>query len=135
MAEHSKIEWTDATWNIVTGCSVVSPGCRNCYAMKWAGTRLKLIEAAAHQVPLVTTRLAARGLDCIDAETAWLADEPAPFADAVLAALADPATRRRRAELARQRAHLLHDRVQVVAGLARVFADMLQTDNAAQGHR
>lgn len=41
MADHSSIEWTDATWNIVTGCSVVSPGCTNCYAMKLAGTRLK----------------------------------------------------------------------------------------------
>ena len=41
MAEHSTIEWTDATWNPVTGCSVVSPGCTNCYAMKLAGTRLK----------------------------------------------------------------------------------------------
>lgn len=37
MADHSKIEWTDATWNPVTGCSVVSPGCTNCYAMKMAG--------------------------------------------------------------------------------------------------
>ena len=27
----SKIEWTDATWNPVTGCSKVSPGCDNCY--------------------------------------------------------------------------------------------------------
>jgi protein gp37 len=35
------IEWTDATWNPVTGCSVVSPGCTNCYAMKLAGTRLQ----------------------------------------------------------------------------------------------
>lgn len=41
MAETSKIEWTDATWNPVTGCSVVSPGCANCYAMRMAGTRLK----------------------------------------------------------------------------------------------
>lgn len=41
MAETSKIEWTDATWNPVTGCSVVSPGCTNCYAMRMAGTRLK----------------------------------------------------------------------------------------------
>lgn len=41
MADHSKIEWTDATWNPVTGCSVVSPGCTNCYAMRLAGTRLK----------------------------------------------------------------------------------------------
>lgn len=41
MAETSHIEWTDATWNPITGCSVVSPGCTNCYAMKLAGTRLK----------------------------------------------------------------------------------------------
>jgi protein gp37 len=41
MADGTKIEWTDATWNPVTGCSVVSPGCTNCYAMKLAGTRLK----------------------------------------------------------------------------------------------
>lgn len=41
MAETSTIEWTDATWNPVTGCSVVSLGCTNCYAMGLAGTRLK----------------------------------------------------------------------------------------------
>jgi protein gp37 len=41
MADKTKIEWTDATWNVITGCSVVSPGCKNCYAMKLAGTRLK----------------------------------------------------------------------------------------------
>jgi protein gp37 len=41
MAEHSSIEWTDATWNPITGCSVVSPGCTNCYAMKLAGGRLQ----------------------------------------------------------------------------------------------
>ncbi len=41
MADGTHIEWTDATWNPITGCSVVSPGCTNCYAMKLAGTRLK----------------------------------------------------------------------------------------------
>ncbi|MFA6310638.1 MAG: phage Gp37/Gp68 family protein [Sterolibacterium sp.] len=41
MADHTKIEWTDATWNIITGCSVVSAGCKHCYAMKLAGTRLQ----------------------------------------------------------------------------------------------
>lgn len=41
MAEHSTIEWTDATWNPVVGCSLASPGCTNCYAMKLAGTRLR----------------------------------------------------------------------------------------------
>ncbi|TXC73930.1 phage Gp37/Gp68 family protein [Sphingorhabdus soli] len=41
MSDGTKIEWTDATWNVVNGCSVTSPGCTNCYAMKLAGTRLK----------------------------------------------------------------------------------------------
>jgi protein gp37 len=41
MADGTAIEWTDATWNPITGCSIVSPGCTNCYAMRLAGTRLK----------------------------------------------------------------------------------------------
>jgi len=36
MGDKSKIEWTEATWNPVRGCSVVSEGCRNCYAMQVA---------------------------------------------------------------------------------------------------
>jgi protein gp37 len=32
MSDTSKIEWTDATWNPVTGCTKVSQGCKNCYA-------------------------------------------------------------------------------------------------------
>jgi protein gp37 len=36
MSDHSAIEWTDATWNPVTGCSKVSPGCKNCYAERLA---------------------------------------------------------------------------------------------------
>ena len=40
MSDNSKIEWTDATWQPITGCSIASPGCTNCYAMRLAGTRL-----------------------------------------------------------------------------------------------
>jgi protein gp37 len=36
MALHSKIEWTDATWNPVTGCTQVSAGCDHCYALTFA---------------------------------------------------------------------------------------------------
>jgi protein gp37 len=36
MADRSKIEWTEATWNPVTGCSKVSAGCKNCYAERLA---------------------------------------------------------------------------------------------------
>jgi protein gp37 len=36
MGDHSAIEWTDATWNPVTGCTKVSPGCKYCYAERLA---------------------------------------------------------------------------------------------------
>lgn len=36
MANNSSIEWTEATWNPVAGCTVLSPGCTNCYAMRLA---------------------------------------------------------------------------------------------------
>jgi hypothetical protein len=34
--DKSAIEWTDATWNPVTGCTKISPGCKNCYAERLA---------------------------------------------------------------------------------------------------
>jgi protein gp37 len=40
MATNSPIEWTDATWNPVTGCDKISPGCKHCYAERMA-KRLK----------------------------------------------------------------------------------------------
>jgi protein gp37 len=36
MATNSSIEWTEATWNPVTGCDKVSPGCAHCYAERMA---------------------------------------------------------------------------------------------------
>ena len=40
MAQNTEIEWADGTWNPVTGCTEISPGCRNCYA-KSMSKRLK----------------------------------------------------------------------------------------------
>jgi protein gp37 len=36
MSEHSEIEWTDATWNPVRGCTKITPGCDHCYAATFA---------------------------------------------------------------------------------------------------
>src|ERR1700736_1789530 len=36
MAQKSSIEWTDATWNPVRGCTKISPGCKHCYAETFA---------------------------------------------------------------------------------------------------
>ena len=36
MSDNSKIEWTDATWNPMRGCTKISPGCKHCYAETFA---------------------------------------------------------------------------------------------------
>src|SRR5262245_21471886 len=53
MAANSSIEWTECTWNPLVGCSIISPGCHNCYAMLMA-MRLKamaLADIAASRKP------------------------------------------------------------------------------------
>jgi protein gp37 len=45
MATNSRIEWTEATWNPVAGCTVISPGCTNCYAMRMAARLEKMGQA------------------------------------------------------------------------------------------
>lgn len=53
MATNSAIEWTEATWNPVAGCTIISPGCTNCYAMRMA----KRLEAMGQPKYAGTTRL------------------------------------------------------------------------------
>jgi protein gp37 len=48
MSDRSRIEWTEATWNPVTGCDKVSAGCDNCYALTLA-KRLKAMGADKYQ--------------------------------------------------------------------------------------
>jgi protein gp37 len=48
MATNSHIEWTDCTWNPVTGCTKISPGCKHCYAERLA-TRLKAMGQANYR--------------------------------------------------------------------------------------
>lgn len=48
VADKSKIQWTEATWNPTTGCSRISPGCQNCYALTLAA-RLKKMGSARYQ--------------------------------------------------------------------------------------
>jgi protein gp37 len=46
MAQWSSIEWTDATWNPVTGCTKISPGCKHCYAHRMA---VRLLAMGQHR--------------------------------------------------------------------------------------
>lgn len=48
MSNRSKIEWTEETWNPTTGCTKVSPGCKNCYAEVMAA-RLKAMGAHGYK--------------------------------------------------------------------------------------
>lgn len=48
----SKIEWTTKTWNPVVGCSIVSPGCTNCYAMKMAARIERMSPESRHYAGL-----------------------------------------------------------------------------------
>ncbi|HWT81477.1 MAG TPA: phage Gp37/Gp68 family protein [Candidatus Methylomirabilis sp.] len=49
MAQHSSIEWTESTWNPVTGCTKVSPGCKHCYAERMAQRLLLMGQANYRQ--------------------------------------------------------------------------------------
>ncbi len=53
MATNSSIEWTESTWNPVVGCTVISPGCTNCYAMRLA----RRLEAMGQLKYAGTTRM------------------------------------------------------------------------------
>lgn len=53
MATNSPIEWTEATWNPVAGCTILSPGCTNCYAMRLA----RRLEAMGQPKYAGTTRV------------------------------------------------------------------------------
>ena len=56
MAGPSDIEWTESTWNPVAGCTVISPGCTNCYAMRMAAR----LSAMGQEKYANTTRVSAR---------------------------------------------------------------------------
>jgi glycosyltransferase involved in cell wall biosynthesis len=63
-----------------------------------AGTRLKVLEALAHHLPLVTTTVGCEGVDVEDGRTALIADDPRTFADACLRMLDDGDLRQRLAD-------------------------------------
>jgi protein gp37 len=74
MSDRSKIQWTDASWNPTQGCSKISPGCENCYAMKIAARFSgpgKWAEGLAHYDPLNWTGILRTADDSIDKPLHW----------------------------------------------------------------
>jgi polysaccharide biosynthesis protein PslH len=90
-----------------------------------SGTRLKVLEAFAHRLPVVSTRLGAEGLGVVHDEHALLADDPEEFAEACLRVIGDPDLARRLVDageqlfLSRYGSEALEERI---AALAREVA-------------
>ena len=57
MSDNSSIEWTDATWNPLRGCTKVSPGCKHCYAETFA-ERFRGVPGHPYDLRLVPDKLA-----------------------------------------------------------------------------
>lgn len=85
------------------------------------GTRIKILEAFAHGVPVVSTAIGAEGLDLVAGRDFLRADTPAGFAEACVSVAADPALAERLRDAGRV---LLHDRygaINVQRDLARIY--------------
>ena len=86
------------------------------------GTRLKILEAAACGVPVVSTRIGAEGLALSEGRDLRIGDEPGTFAEAVVALLSDHAAARRQAAAARARVEALYDWKRIGAAFAEALA-------------
>ena len=97
-----------------------------------SGTRVKIIEAAAHRKAVVATPLGAEGLSFVDGEEILLRKAPTDLAAACIGLLQDPSAASRLGAQARRRAQQLYDRSAVVQQLADTFRIALpQFDVAA----
>jgi glycosyltransferase involved in cell wall biosynthesis len=93
-----------------------------------AGTRLKILEAAASGVPVVSTSIGAEGLDLVDGAEIRLADTPEEFAGAVSQLLEDPEARRRQASAARRKVESRYG----WSGIGRSFSSELMRRHAGK---
>lgn len=89
------------------------------------GTQNKILEAMAMGVPVVTSSLAAAGVDAVPGEHLLCADEPGKLADAVVRLLSNEKLRRRLAEAGRQRVVENHDWDQSMKRLDSILSDLV----------
>ena len=93
-----------------------------CPMVNGGGTRIKLLDAAAHALPIVSTRMGAEGIDFVNGRDALLHDGDEEFAAACLKLLADPFCRRRLGLAARAVIAAEYDAVAIQAQLEALFA-------------
>lgn len=92
-----------------------------------AGTRLKVVEAMAHHLPLVSTPVGCEGIDLVDGEHALIAEDPRSFADACLRLLGEADLRQRLADNAAS----LFERAYTWEAIGDTVADLVQSVGAA----
>jgi glycosyltransferase involved in cell wall biosynthesis len=95
-----------------------------------AGTRIKLLESAAHQTPMIATSIGAEGLGLSGGSELWLADSPTDFAAAIEQALDSPAERHRRASAARAHVSRCFERTSQVRRLAEALLQACEARSA-----
>jgi glycosyltransferase involved in cell wall biosynthesis len=92
--------------------------CRSRPLRAGGGTRLKILEAAACGVPVVSTSVGVEGLALEAGKEVLVADDARSFASAICELLSDPVRRAKLAQAARARAEALYDWKQIGPGLA-----------------
>ena len=95
------------------------------------GTRLKILEAFAHALPVVATTIAADGLDVVPGEHLLIADTPSEFAAACVRAVQDRDLRVRMTNAARQLVEQAYDWRLVEEQLATLAAGLIRRSPAA----
>ena len=94
------------------------------------GSRIKLLEAAAHMVPIVATSIGAENSGMEDGRDLWIGDTPDALARACIAILGDPAEAERRALNARARVAASHSRTAAISTLKRHFVNRMRSASA-----
>ena len=88
-----------------------------------SGMRVKILEAFARGIPIVSTRVGVEGIEARDGEHLLVADEPEAFAQAVIRVLRDPELGRRLADAGRRLVESVYDWRSALAGLDGIYAD------------
>ena len=88
------------------------------------GTRLKILEAMALGRPVVSTSIGCEGLDVVDGEHLFIADQPEVFADRTMRLLTDAALRQRITQRARELVVNRYDWDDIARQLMRIYAEV-----------